>query len=116
MRLTSELWVKSYLRRCSAAGIFALVFRHGDDERGTIFIKVRRQDGKAALLGPAPAGLSAPSEHRRWAILLDAAPEAEADSYLTHQAEFDSDLWLVEIEDRAGRHLLDDELVVEPSK
>jgi hypothetical protein len=34
--------------------------------------------------------------------------EAEVDSYLARQAAFDPDLWIVVVEDRHGRHFLED--------
>jgi len=34
-------------------------------------------------------------------------PEAGVESYLARQLRFDPDLWIVEVEDRAGRHFLD---------
>jgi hypothetical protein len=34
--------------------------------------------------------------------------EAEAGVYLDRQRKFDPDLWIVEVEDRAGRHFLGD--------
>ena len=58
MRLKSEIWVKSYLRRCVSQGCMGVVVRHGDDDAGAIYIKVRRADGACVLFGPAPAGLS----------------------------------------------------------
>jgi hypothetical protein len=33
---------------------------------------------------------------------------AEAYIYLARQREFDPDLWIIEVEDRAGRHFLGD--------
>jgi hypothetical protein len=35
------------------------------------------------------------------------APDAEAEAYLARQIRFDPDLWIIETEDRAGRHFLD---------
>jgi hypothetical protein len=37
-------------------------------------------------------------------------PEAAADSFLARESGFDSDLWVVEVEDRAGRNFLDDQI------
>ena len=43
---------------------------------------------------------------RVWAPLAE-GPEAEVDAALGRQRRFDPDLWVIEVEDRAGRHLLD---------
>ncbi len=113
MRISSEVWVRSYLRRCSAAGIPAAIVHHGDDRAGAIFLKVNRLDGRAQLFVPAPAGLAGLEDDRRFVAHADggAAPEPDVDAYLTRQADFDTDLWVIEIEDREGRHLLDDEVI-----
>lgn len=113
MRLKSEIWVKAYLRRCVVAGANGVVVRHGDNDAGAIFIKVVRQDHKAAVFAPAPAGLDDADVDRRWVITSAAGfiAEAEADALLERQARFDSDVWVVEIEDREGRHFLGDELL-----
>jgi hypothetical protein len=115
MRLPTELWVKAYLRRLSSAGLYATVARHGDNDLGTIWIKVNRLDGTAVLLGPAPEPLDGVHDDRRWLVMHKAATiaEAEAETQLARARDFDSDLWIVEVEDRAGRHLLDDDLVRE---
>jgi hypothetical protein len=110
MRLKSEIWVKAYVRRCAVAGVPAMVVRHGDDDAGAIFIKIATLDGRAALFGPAPAGFDAGQTDRQWTLHLDPAKTSDADveAYLARQAEFDEDLWVVEVEDRQGRHFLDD--------
>jgi len=110
MRLKSELWVKAYIRRCQLEGAAAMLVRRGDADAGAIYIKVNRLDGTALLFGPAPAGLDAAREERRWQPHLQAGPAADkdADAYLARQIEFDPDVWIVEVEDTAGRHFLDD--------
>lgn len=110
MRLKSDIWVKAYLRRCAVEGAPAVVVRHGDDDAGAIFIKVNRLDGTARVFGPAPAGLDQASTDRRWTPRLNGkeSPDAAAEAFLVREAEFDPDLWVIEIEDRAGRHFLDD--------
>jgi len=35
----------------------------------------------------------------------------EVEGYLARQRKFDSDLWIVEIEDKAGRHFLGDDVI-----
>jgi len=87
-----------------------VLVRRGDADAGAIYIKVSRLDGTALLFGPAPAGLDEASEERRWEPCLAGRPavEADADAYLARQVAFDSDIWIVAVEDGAGRHFLDD--------
>ena len=111
MRLKSGIWVAAYLRRCQIEGAPAVLRRRGAEEAGAIFIKVSRLDGTADLYGPAPQSVfeeARPSD-RAFSPALKNLPVAEADveSYLTRQLRFDPDLWVVEIEDRGGRHFLD---------
>lgn len=108
MRLKSEIWVKAYLRRCAAQGAMGVIVRHGDDDAGAIYIKVRRGDGLCALFGPAPAGLDTADFDRRWVALAAGAflAEEDIDALIAREARFDADLWVVEIEERAGRSFL----------
>lgn len=113
MRLKSEIWVKAFIRRCSGEGVPAMVVRRGQDDAGAIFIKVNLLDGTALVLGPAPAGFEGVEQERRWSPCGgdDAQTDAGADAYLARQASFDTDIWIIEIEDRLGRHFLDDAVV-----
>jgi hypothetical protein len=110
IRVPSELWVKVLLRRCSSAGVPAVVVRRGDEDAGAVFIKVRLLDGRAKVMGPAPAGLAGSNALKPMAPHLDAdgVPETDADVYLARQREFDPDIWLVEIDDREGRTFVED--------
>lgn len=110
MRLKSEIWVKAYVRRCAADGAAAFVVRRGDADAGSIFIRINRLDGTSMVFGPASAGLFSADVERRWSRRLGPEPvlDEKADSYLTREFEFDPDIWLIEVEDRAGRHFLDD--------
>ena len=113
MRLKSEIWVKAYLRRCQVNGASGVVVRHGDDDAGAIFIKIIRQDQMASVFSPAPAGLDDADIDRRWVSRFKQGfvPEADAETLLKRELEFDSDIWIVEIEDREGRNFLGDELM-----
>jgi hypothetical protein len=108
MRLNSEVWVKAYLRRCARAGAGCVLERRGDAQRGAIYIKVSKLDGTGQLFAPAPAGLATADAERRWQPGPPAVPEAEIDVGLARQVDFDPDLWIVAVEDREGRHFLDD--------
>lgn len=110
MRVKTSIWVKGYLRRCAVAGVPSAVVRHGDDDAGAVFIRVSRLDGTSLLFGPAPAGFDGAALDREWITCLDpkGTPDDAVDAYLAREQSFDSDLWIVEVEDRAGRHFLDD--------
>ena len=112
MRLKSGIWVAAYLRRAQVEGVFGAVRRRGAEEAGAVFIIVNRLDGTAALYGPAPQSAfddAQPAERIFTAVLGGTAPvaEAEVEARLARETRFDPDIWIVEIEDRAGRHFLD---------
>jgi len=115
MRLKTSIWVAAYLRRCNIEGIFAAVRRHGAEEAGAVLIKVNRLDGTGALYAPAPQSefdSARPADRVFAPVLGDPQPAADAaiEAKLTREAKFDSDVWIVEVEDRAGRHFLDNVL------
>lgn len=105
-RLTSDFWVSAYLRRATHDGLVAVLRRRGAREAGAIFVKLDRLDGTAALYGPAPQALAEEDGERRFQLVLDADPLAIEDR-VERELRFDSDLWLVEIENRAGDPSLD---------
>ena len=99
--IPAHLWVSALLRRASLAGAFATIAHRGDEDRGDVLIKVTTERGKARLYAPAfnPEG---PTEFERL------APEDEAgvDAIVSKRLKADRDLWVIEIEDRAGRHFI----------
>lgn len=110
MRLKSHIWVAAYLRRCQTENIFGAVRRRGAEEAGAVFVKLALLDGTALLFGPASQSAydeSRPAE-RMFAQLTPApVPESVVEERLAKEIRFDPDVWIVEIEDRAGRHHLD---------
>ncbi|MDB5876030.1 MAG: hypothetical protein JWQ07_5472 [Ramlibacter sp.] len=110
MRLKSAIWVAAYLRRCQGEGIFGAVRRRGAEEAGAVFVKVATLDGNAMLYAPAPQTAyddSRPIERIFAATSPGPVPEAAVEERLARDIRFDSDVWIVETEDRAGRHFLD---------
>ena len=123
MRLKAEIWVMAFVRRVNGAGAMAVVVKRGDGDAGAIYIKAARTadgfgsaslDRRAALYGPAPAGLDDMNQDRRWVCQLAANTlESVVDTTLERQRNFDADLWIIEVEDREGRAFLDDWLLAE---
>jgi hypothetical protein len=106
-RLRSDFWVSAYLRRCGLEGAYAVLRRRGAPEAGAIFIKIDCLDGRAALFGPAPQGLSDDGERAFTRFHNeDWIDPARAETRLAREISFDPDLWIVEIEDRQGRTFL----------
>ena len=109
-RLKSAIWVAAYLRRCQTEGIFGAVRRRGAEEAGAVFVKVALLDGKAMLYTPAPQSAydeGRPAERVFSPSSNEPVAEQVVEERLVKEIRFDSDVWIVEIEDRAGRHFLD---------
>ncbi|ARC87697.1 DUF1491 family protein [Rhodovulum sp. MB263] len=103
MRLTAEFWVQAYLARLRLEGIPAFVVAHGDDTAGAVLVKLNTLDGQARAFQRA---FDLSSGERRWMELAE-GDEAGVDAAIGRQRGFDPDLWVIEVEDRGGRHLLD---------
>ena len=110
MRVKSNLWVAAYLRRCQNENIFGVVRRRGAEEAGAIFVKLALLDGNAQLFTPAPQTAyddSRPTDRVFAPLTPQPVAEQAVEDRLAKEIRFDSDIWIVEIEDRAGRHFLD---------
>ena len=110
MRLKSSIWVAAYLRRCQTEGVYGAVRRRGAEEAGAVFVKIALLDGKAMLYVPAPQTVydeSRPIERIFMPTSTEPMPEASVEERLVKEIRFDPDAWIVETEDRAGRHFLD---------
>ena len=102
-RLTAEFWVRAYLARLRLADIPAYVTAKGDPTAGAVLVKLATLDGRAQAFQRAtdPA-----TGARVWTELAGGA-EADVDAAVARQRARDPDLWVIELEDRAGRTLLD---------
>ena len=103
-RLTSDLWVSAYLTRLRLADIPAYVTAKGDPTAGAVVVKVALLNGNARAY---QRSFDLMADTRVWVVLAD-GPEAEVDGLLNRQRSRDPDLWLIELEDRQGRALLDE--------
>jgi outer membrane autotransporter protein len=102
MLLAADFWVSALLRRVEQAGSFAYIAKRGDKSYGSVLIKVvNLRTREAYVLREAQTG-----EETVWMRPTEAREEADLDAWIARQIKYDSDLWVVEIEDVDGRHFL----------
>ena len=107
--MRTDFWVSALRRRAEAAGAFVAIARRGSDEAGAVFIGIDRRNGLHDLYGPAPQTFfedDAPADRMFMRYLESATAEAVAER-MASELRFDPDLWLVDIEDAAGRAFVD---------
>lgn len=103
MLLSTDLWAAALIRRAELAGAFATVARKGDPRAGTVIVKTFDTSTRRARLYSEAFG---PDGERLWMQPVESESESELDAYLQRQVRYDPDLWIVEIEDREGRHFI----------
>lgn len=101
--LSSDLWVSALIRRAEIGGANAVVVRKGDARAGTVIVKAYDTSNRKARLYSEAFGSEG---ERLWIQPVSSEFESELDAYIQRQIGYDSDLWVVEIEDRQGRHFL----------
>lgn len=104
-RLTAGFWVAAYVNRLRLAAIPVFVTQKGDATAGAVVVKVATLDGQARAF---QRSFDLMSDRRVWVVLAEGA-EREVDAALARQRARDPDLWVLELEDRAGRTLLDED-------
>ena len=103
MLLFTDIWVGALIRRAEIGGAFAVVVRKGDPRAGAVLVKIlNRSDGTARLLAEATRG----DGERVWMEPAASREEPDLDRYIERAIRIDPDLWVVEIEDKEGRHFL----------
>ena len=103
-RLTTDLWVAAHLRTANQHGVPMVVVRRGDRHRGAVMVKLHH-------IGLGWSVLTQVRRDQRLGWLSGTGPtlvaESEADRYLERQVRYDPDVWVIEVEDRHGRHWFD---------
>lgn len=103
MLLSTDIWVSALIRRAELGGAFAVVARKGDARAGSVLVKVlNRSDGTARLYSEA----TRMDGERVWMQPQLTDQEPDLDRYIERAAKIDPDIWVVEIEDKQGRHFL----------
>ena len=103
MLLSTDVWVGALIRRAELGGAFAMVARKGDPRAGAVLVKtLDRREGVCMLFAEAFRG----DGERVWMNPTASQQEPDLDRYIERAVRVDPDLWVVEIEDRDGRHFL----------
>jgi hypothetical protein len=103
MLLSTDIWVSALIRRAELSGAFATVARKGDARAGAVLVKVlNRSDGTARLYSEA----TRMDGERVWMRPQPSEEEPDLDRYIERAVRVDPDVWVVEIEDKQGRHFL----------
>ncbi len=103
MLLSTDLWVSAFIRRAESGGAFAVVVRKGDLRAGAVLLKVlNRTDGTARLYSEAVRM----DGEAVWMQPAGSQDEPDLDRYIERAVRIDPDVWVVEVEDREGRHFL----------
>lgn len=105
--LKTSVWAPALIRRAEIGGAYAAIVHKGDPDAGAALITVRLLDGTAMLYRP----MQSIDGERIW---LPKGPLAEEElgKLISGRLTNDPDLWVIEIEDRQGRHFITDR--VEP--
>ncbi|MDD5585357.1 MAG: DUF1491 family protein [Alphaproteobacteria bacterium] len=97
----TDFLVAAQTRIASEQGVSMVVRHRGDAASGTVLLKIDLLDGTARVLSQVQM-----DNELVWSPVSrnDPMPNEQAESYLEKQLNFDPDMWVVEIEDRKGRH------------
>lgn len=101
--LKSGFWVAAYIRRLSHQDIPVFIAQHGDDDAGAVLVKSNTLDGNAKLFQRSFER----DGTRVWVELLS-GNDQQVEEAIRRQLGFDRDIWVIEVEDRQGRTLLDE--------
>ena len=106
-RLKTSIWVSALIRRAELSGASAFVARKGEPDSGAVIVKFALLDGTARVWSSSYGR----DGQRRWVHATGAAlvSDADAEAYVARARARDSDLWVVEIEDKHGRDFLTEE-------
>lgn len=112
MLLSTDVWVSALIRHAELEGAFATVVRKGDARAGDVIIKAYNTSERTARLYSQSVDMEG---QPLWIQPVTSEMESELDAYLERRRGYDPDLWVVEIEDRHGRHFIPDKVEGEKS-
>lgn len=101
-RLPTGLWLEGQLRHLNANGQAYYIANKGAYASGTVILKLNMLENGCRVLTQVRDHAGALG----WmnALKSETVAEAEADAYIRRAVDRDPDVWVVEIEDRAGKN------------
>lgn len=100
-KLKAKLFVHAAIRRCELEAIPVVVAKKGDEDAGTVLVKVNRGDGRAEIYTQVRDG------EGRLAWLKSTGPDpvddARAEAVIARARDVDYDMWVLEVDSRDGR-------------
>jgi hypothetical protein len=100
-KLKAKLFVHAAIRRCGLEAIPVVVAKKGDEDAGTVLVKVNRGDGTAEIYTQAR------DAQGRLGWLKSTGPDpvddARAEAAVARARDIDWDLWVLEVDSRDGR-------------
>ena len=110
-RLKTRIWVQAQVRLCDINNLPAYITQHGDPDAGAVILRLNKLDGTSLVYSQArtlEGDLAwTPASGGEAGRLSNEA----ADAYIARQRKFDTDLWVLEIEDPNGRYQIDGKIV-----
>ena len=104
----TEIWVKAHLALCFSKGLTVVIANKGAPEAGAVYVQITMSNQEARVLAPAPGPAFDELGNRTWSLPLGKEPVTpqQAQEYFNRQRSFDRDIWILDIDDRAGTGLL----------
>ena len=103
MNIPTDIWVAALIRRANLEGAFAVVSRRGDARAGAVLVRVWNSRESALRLFSEAIDAEGKTV---WIRPTRSSLEAEISAFVERAIGRDPDVWIVDIEDRDGRHFL----------
>ena len=102
-RLTSEMWVSALKKRLDSHAVPFFLMKKGDAQAGAILIRVSDLCGSSKIFEQ----VADVDGKRKWAELASGI-DAEIEEVLKKQRTFDTDVWILEVEEFKGVNFFED--------
>lgn len=98
----ADIWVAAFVRRHNNLGHLCVVARRGDPVAGQVFLLLDHLNGSVSLFTPAPSAARRDDDgaDRVFERRFDHVEPQRAQERIAREADFDPDLWVVELEMR----------------